>query len=310
MTFDELVELESELDRKQSREKDEAAFDRMNQVRDELNRRVEPDEADAPAVHGSARDLARFKASLSERTDSELFKLQIQCGKEGSDNSYYEAVLDERLRREDSSAEVSPDEAIAATVVVLATPDRNTIEGGLYAALHHFSDASERWQYLRETGATDAQLKKAISYELGHGGGQSGPGLKPISFKGDKEPAFWFDSQPPARPTLKGKPLIDKARMVLAIPIPVAAWTPANGKATQTDPLDLVPGDFHHRNWSSLSDTELSAWRTRLHGKRSGEVIRNEHGEAKLLGWMQRADAVWDARDAEWSKSDAAGGAK
>jgi uncharacterized protein YifE (UPF0438 family) len=102
-------------------------------------------------------------------------------------------------------------------------PDGNTMEGGLRRALHTFADAASRWAALREKGATDKELREAVVYELGISGSSGGPGLKRIAYKGKgKEPAFWFDSRPPAKPTLKGKALIEKARAVMRVPQPTA----------------------------------------------------------------------------------------
>lgn len=96
-------------------------------------------------------------------------------------------------------------------------PDPNTIEGGLYRALHSFAGAKDRWQRCRVRGATDAELKQAITREFGESGSSGGPGMKSVAYRGGDRPAFWFDGSPPAKPTLTGKALVDKAREVMRI---------------------------------------------------------------------------------------------
>lgn len=250
-------------------------FDCITELCDScLDKAVEaPAGDDEPAVYGSARDLAEFKAGLAEPTDSDLFKLQIQLANHASDRPYYEAVLDERLRREELETK-EPQELASAP----DPPDRNTVAGGLYAALHSFAEASNRWHQHRLMGATDAQLKQAIGKEFGLSGSQSGPGLKSVSYKGGKDPAFWFDVGPPAKPTLKGKVLIAEVREVLAIPEP---------QPVVIHNFDLVPHDPHKRNWSSLSDLELGRWRKDLSHMKG----------AVAADWLKRVELEMDLRD-------------
>ena len=101
-------------------------------------------------------------------------------------------------------------------------PDRATLDGGLWAALHSFEEAGRRWSKLRASGATDAELKGQIGEAFGIEGWSSAPGVPPIRQKGGKGPAFWWDcgSRPKSKPTLAGKALIDAARRVLGVPHP------------------------------------------------------------------------------------------
>lgn len=126
------------------------------------------------------------------------------------------------------SGEPSADEKVAAAEAVPGNepaeggnPDESadTMDAGLRRALHSFQDADKRWAKLREAGATDAEIKKQISFEFNISGSSGGPGWKFVSYRGGENPAFWYDSMSPAgKPTLSGKPLIDAVRRVMAIP--------------------------------------------------------------------------------------------
>ncbi len=155
-------------------------------------------------------DRARHELSLEEfKRESEAFDASRGNGDLAS--------LEAASSPEDSPVSGSPDTADDMAQSWDA-PDGNTLEGGLWRALHRTDDADIVWREYRLSGVTDGELKFAISREFGISGSNSGPGLKSISYKGGKDPSFWFDSSPPARPTLKGRALIEKAREVLAIP--------------------------------------------------------------------------------------------
>jgi hypothetical protein len=61
---------------------------------------------------------------------------------------------------------------------------------GLNYALHSFSDAESRWNKLRESGATDKDILRQISYEFGIQGGVAGPGMYHCEFRGKENPKF------------------------------------------------------------------------------------------------------------------------
>lgn len=97
-------------------------------------------------------------------------------------------------------------------------PPADSLEFGLYRALHSFEGAGRRWAVLQQEGADDQFLLRAIAREFGGGGGSSGPGMSPVAYKGGKHPALWWKSYvPKGKPTLTGAALIDKVRRVLRI---------------------------------------------------------------------------------------------
>ncbi|MGA9769561.1 MAG: hypothetical protein WBV94_11005, partial [Blastocatellia bacterium] len=150
-------------------------------------------------------DRRRHEESIAEfERETGAFKL----GRQTQDAA---ATADEASSPEDSPVSGSPDTADDMAQSWDA-PDGNTLEGGLWRALHRTEDANIVWREYRLSGVMDGELKFAISREFGISGSNSGPGLKSISYKGGKDPSFWFDSSPPARPTLKGRALIEKAR--------------------------------------------------------------------------------------------------
>lgn len=189
-------------------------------------------------------------------------------------------------------------------------PDGNTIEGGLYRALHRYQGGEKRWQKLRDSGASDAELKAAIGDVFGLGGGNSGPDMKSIAYKGGKQPAFYFDKHSAhGEPTLKGKALIEKAREVLAIPQRNGTKQPApepiaeTGDVVEADPLDLVPDDKHKRNWSSLSDPELEKWKDRLLKYQALSGLAPDL-QAENAAMLERVEAEIRRRDEAWSKAE------
>ncbi|MGA9767937.1 MAG: hypothetical protein WBV94_02785 [Blastocatellia bacterium] len=205
-------------------------------------------------------DRARHELSLEEfKQESEAFKgngdhssLELASSPELSSLSYDELVemeselesikpdarsadwlerinaLRDEINRRIENLEVFPDASPELASKDLEAPDGNTIEGGLYRALHRYHGGEEGWQKLRKSGATDTELKAVIGDVFGLGGGGCGPDMKSIAYKGGKKPAFYFDKHSAqGKPTLEGKALIEKAREVLGIPQPTAKAEPA-----------------------------------------------------------------------------------
>jgi len=112
-----------------------------------------------------------------------------------------------------TTQESASDEGVAARASTLVTTpppamDRAMVQA-LHLALHGFEDATERWQALRERGASDQQLQHAIACEFGLVGGGLG-----YEFKGGKNPRIRLATGQ----TLKGKALLRAARGLLGIP--------------------------------------------------------------------------------------------
>jgi hypothetical protein len=112
-----------------------------------------------------------------------------------------------------TTQESASDEGVAARASALVTTpppamDRAMVRA-LHLALHGFEDANERWQALRERGASDQQLQHAIACEFGLGGGGLG-----YEFKSGKNPRIRLATGQ----TLKGKALLRAARGLLRIP--------------------------------------------------------------------------------------------
>lgn len=109
---------------------------------------------------------------------------------------------------------------------------KRPMEAGLIQATHSLTAAEDRWAKLRETGATDEQIKQALARELGSQGGYSSPDIKwYLDYKGGANPEVKIeDSTQPfgKRDTqkLSGKKLIAKTRRVLNIPQPGQAAAP------------------------------------------------------------------------------------
>ncbi|HRU07199.1 MAG TPA: hypothetical protein P5137_15645, partial [Candidatus Brocadiia bacterium] len=116
-----------------------------------------------------------------------------------------------------------------------ATPHPAPASGGessevqaVRRALHVMSGAAERWDALRQTGATDEQLAEAIGREFGYQGGFSGRPNTPgaiVEYRGGKSPSVTIrraasDTQPGKEETIKGPRLLAMARDILAIPKP------------------------------------------------------------------------------------------
>lgn len=93
-----------------------------------------------------------------------------------------------------------------------------TLEHGVWIACHSFAGAEERWEKLRSRGATNAEIRVQLEYELGECGGSSGTGYS-VSYK-KSGLKLWAESAHHAgKPTLAGAALVGKVREVLGIPL-------------------------------------------------------------------------------------------
>lgn len=100
-------------------------------------------------------------------------------------------------------------------------PDPDDFNKRLRDQLHSMAGASDRWQKRRQDGLSDDELKTAIGYEFGIGGGSSGPNMTPAYHAGGKNPRYWYNSMGPnGKPALQGKALINAVRDLLEIPFP------------------------------------------------------------------------------------------
>lgn len=96
-----------------------------------------------------------------------------------------------------------------------AADQPNTLEGELKRLLL----GRNEWSMLIKNGATDDEVKHLVDKCFGLGGGRGGPNMVPISYNGGSNPKFYWNSiSHHGKPTLTGKPLIDKVREVLGIP--------------------------------------------------------------------------------------------
>jgi 3-methyladenine DNA glycosylase Tag len=86
-------------------------------------------------------------------------------------------------------------------------------------ALRALCQTSPRWDVLRKEGATDKELREAISDRLGLGGGSATPGGRIEQHGGGKDPYIRIaKSTDEPEAILRGNELLDMARKVLNIP--------------------------------------------------------------------------------------------
>jgi hypothetical protein len=94
------------------------------------------------------------------------------------------------------------------------------MDAALIHSLHSFTEADQRWVSHREKGLNDDHLRQAIAVEFGIYGGASRP--ETHCYQGGSDPKFWLASiSPHGKPTLKGQPLLERVRSLLAIPYPL-----------------------------------------------------------------------------------------
>ncbi len=120
-------------------------------------------------------------------------------------------------------------------------------EAAVLRAISSVSDAPLRWQILAEEGASNQQIKDALSSELGDTGGSSGPGLAPIAYKGKNNPSIWIGEViAKGKPTFTGTKLVAKVRELLGIPQPKLLPSPATSLAGDlpgvTEPRSVPAG--------------------------------------------------------------------
>jgi hypothetical protein len=106
----------------------------------------------------------------------------------------------------------------------------------LIYALHSYQGALNRWQALQKVGADDARLKEVIGNEFGSSGGSSGHGRQGYRINGGANPRF-YHGQTVEKPTLAGKPLLDRVRVLMRVSRIDAPKKPAT-KPTST-PKDV-----------------------------------------------------------------------
>jgi hypothetical protein len=93
------------------------------------------------------------------------------------------------------------------------------VDAALRSSLHSFTEADKRWANHQEKGLSDDCLRQAIAYEFGIGGGSSHPEWH--CHQGGADPKFWLSISQHSKPTLRGKPLLERVRTLLKIPYSV-----------------------------------------------------------------------------------------
>lgn len=101
--------------------------------------------------------------------------------------------------------------------------DADGITRALWHAATSMSGTEGRWQFLRDTGATDEEIKRQLGHAFGQQGGSSmGPAGGPqgwADYKGGENPQVEYrQGLNDKRVKLSGKKLIDAARELLQIP--------------------------------------------------------------------------------------------
>jgi hypothetical protein len=100
-------------------------------------------------------------------------------------------------------------------------PLQARVDAALLRSLHQVERADKRWLKHQKRGLTDVELKEAIADEYDISGGGSHPEW--YSYEGGADPKFWLDSITACgKPTLRGQPLLERVRELLAIPYPLS----------------------------------------------------------------------------------------
>jgi hypothetical protein len=123
--------------------------------------------------------------------------------------------IDPRKLRNQAVAAVKEEERIAR----LPREPKTKEEKQLHRSLHALQGADKRWQKLRKTGATNAELLKEIGEAMGEGGSITEDGW--VDHKGGSDPKIWFNSSKKNNntpPSLRGVALIAAVRDLLKIP--------------------------------------------------------------------------------------------
>lgn len=101
-------------------------------------------------------------------------------------------------------------------------PTEEEIRRGLHSSLHAYQGAADRWAALKGKGATDAELKEAISRAYNINGSSCGPGMVSQEHWGGKNPRVEIGPRG-AAVKLQGAALVRAVRELLGIPLPGAA---------------------------------------------------------------------------------------
>lgn len=132
----------------------------------------------------------------------------------------FQAHIDEEIERQQRAEAEKEQVAIGGE-----PPDRNTLEVGLWQALHATALAADKWNVLRDTGANDELLLVSIEQEFEQvaflATMYDEEGKVPYRTRGEGSPAFWWGATTRRnRPTLHDEKLLAKVREVLSIPLP------------------------------------------------------------------------------------------
>jgi hypothetical protein len=98
-------------------------------------------------------------------------------------------------------------------------PYQARVDAALHRALHTFGGAKQRWNRHRKHGLTAVELKEVIADEFGIYGGGNNPEWHCET--GGEDPKFWLSISNHGKPTLSGKPLLERVRELLKIPYPL-----------------------------------------------------------------------------------------
>jgi hypothetical protein len=99
-------------------------------------------------------------------------------------------------------------------------PYQARVDAALFRSLHQMERADKRWSKHQKRGLTDTELKEAIAYEFDIFGGGSHPEWH--NHQGGEDPKFWLSILYSGKPTLRGQPLLERVRELLAIPYPMS----------------------------------------------------------------------------------------
>lgn len=97
---------------------------------------------------------------------------------------------------------------------------REDIEKALRRAINHTEGSGARWAERIASGLTDEELAKALRYELGIAGGQSGRDMLSIDYQGAgfKIWASWGSTNPCSdKPVLEGRNTMEMTREIYGI---------------------------------------------------------------------------------------------
>ncbi len=231
----------------------------LTQVDDEVTQKRETAEAHAAVATAKLRDTELVPALVWLALDRELSfsindaelrkklgldfkKLELQTKQRLKDKAKTDKEAARAAKKKPSAPSPSP--AVPATTAApdgeplcaFHGPDLNTQDGALFAALHSL-DGPATWKKLRETGASDDEMKQAIALVFGIFSRVKGPmGRRIHAVRGGAtpqgcNPQFFYAeaavrAETGATPTLEGLALVQAARRLCAIPQPKASKLP------------------------------------------------------------------------------------